>query len=78
MYNGLSIELSGDESDSCLDDDGLNDQVSTYEVTAGYWELFEDCNYQGRSIVVGPGSGDLLELGNDILSSVRPYVDKCE
>lgn len=51
-----------------------NDETSSIIVIGGTWEFFEHINYQGRSVILGPGRypyvGD-INFPNDALSSVK-------
>jgi hypothetical protein len=74
-------EIRRDASDPSFVDDGFNDVISSVIVQEGVYTLFQDTNFQGRSITVasrgGPdGNGlypDPSTLGglNDFFSSIR-------
>lgn len=53
---------------------GFNDRVSSVVVERGRWEVCEDVRFEGRCVVLRPGSYDSLSrMGlNDRVSSVRP------
>jgi uncharacterized protein YcfJ len=53
---------------------GYNDRASSVIVTRGRWEVCEDARFEGRCVVLRPGSYDsLARMGmNNRISSVRP------
>jgi uncharacterized protein YcfJ len=53
---------------------GFNDRASSVVVNSGRWEVCEDARFEGRCVVLRPGSYDsLARLGmNNRISSVRP------
>ncbi len=53
---------------------GFNDRVSSAVVDRGRWEVCEDARFEGRCVVLRPGSYESLEgMGmNNRISSVRP------
>ena len=53
---------------------GFNDRASSVVVQRGRWEVCEDARFEGRCVVLRPGSYDsLARLGmNNKISSVRP------
>ena len=53
---------------------GFNDRASSVIVDGGRWEACEDARFQGRCVVLRPGSYDSLRaMGmNNRISSVRP------
>ncbi len=57
-----------------LDRTGFNDRASSVIVDRGYWEVCEHEQYQGRCMVLRPGSYDsLARMGmNNRVSSLRP------
>jgi hypothetical protein len=74
-------EINRDASDASLVDDGFNDVISSVIVQNGVYTLFQDINFQGRSVTVasngGPNGNGLYPdpgtLGglNDFFSSIR-------
>ena len=74
-------EIRKDNSDASLVDDGFNDVISSVIVQNGVYTLFQDTNFQGRSITVASNGGpdgnglypDPSTLGglNDFFSSIR-------
>lgn len=79
--NFIGGEIRRDTNDASLVDDGFNDVISSVIVQEGVYTLFEDTNFQGRSITVasngGPNGNGLYPdpgtLGgrNDFFSSIR-------
>ena len=59
-----------------FDRTGFNDRSSSMVVERGRWEVCEDANFEGRCVVVRPGSyPSLSTLGMDNrISSVRPVT----
>ena len=57
---------------------GFNDRASSVVVDSGRWEVCEREKFQGRCMVLRPGSyASLRDLGvNDRLSSVRPVDER--
>ena len=57
---------------------GFNDRASSVVVDRGRWEVCEAPRYEGRCVLLRPGSYDSLRaLGmNDRISSVRPASDR--
>jgi uncharacterized protein YcfJ len=55
---------------------GFNDRASSVVVDRGRWEVCEDAQFEGRCVVLRPGSYDSLSrLGlNNRISSVRPVT----
>ncbi len=55
-------------------DTGFNDRASSAVVQGGSWEACEDAHFQGRCVVLSPGTYDSLSgMGmNNRISSVRP------
>jgi uncharacterized protein YcfJ len=55
---------------------GFNDRASSAVVERGRWEVCENAHFQGRCVVLRPGSYDTLAaLGmNNLISSVRPVT----
>jgi uncharacterized protein YcfJ len=55
---------------------GFNDRASSVVVDRGRWEVCEDARFEGRCVVLRPGSYDSLSrLGlNNRISSVRPVT----
>jgi uncharacterized protein YcfJ len=53
---------------------GFNDRASSIVVDRGRWEVCEHARFQGRCVVLRPGSYDsLAAMGmNNLISSVRP------
>jgi uncharacterized protein YcfJ len=53
---------------------GFNDRASSVVVDRGRWEVCEDARFEGRCVVLRPGSYDsLARIGmNNRISSVRP------
>jgi Beta/Gamma crystallin len=55
-----------------------SDEASSIKIHSGTWELFEHIDYQGISVVLGPGNyprlGELV-IGNDTLSSIRVVAE---
>jgi uncharacterized protein YcfJ len=53
---------------------GFNDRASSVVVTRGRWEVCEDARFEGRCVVLRPGSYESLSgMGmNNRISSVRP------
>src|SRR5512132_2538573 len=53
---------------------GFNDRASSAVVTRGRWEVCEDARFEGRCVVLRPGSYESLSgMGlNNRISSVRP------
>src|SRR5206468_5752458 len=53
---------------------GFNDRASSVVVDRGRWEVCEDARFEGRCVVLRPGSYDsLARMGmNNRISSVRP------
>ncbi len=54
---------------------GFNDRASSVIVERGTWEVCQDAKFQGRCVILRPGSYDTLSgmNMNDRISSVRPY-----
>ena len=51
---------------------GFNDKASSIIVSKGQWALYEDINFKGKNIILGPGTYNNLDtLGNDSLSSIQ-------
>lgn len=57
-----------------LDGTGFNDRASSVIIDRGRWEVCEHAHFQGRCVVLRPGSYDSLgRMGmNDRISSLRP------
>lgn len=83
--NFLGGEITRTASDSTLVNDGFNDVITSVQVTDNeIWTLFENVNFQGRSVTVaarGGPAGDgrypnAAALGgrNDFFSSARRNV----
>lgn len=70
--------FSTDKPVGNLDRVGFNDRASSAVVDRGRWEVCEDARFQGRCVVLQPGSYDSLRgLGlNDRISSVRPVDNR--
>src|SRR5206468_8005690 len=53
---------------------GFNDRASSAVVDGGYWQACEDAGFNGRCVVLRPGSyPSLADIGlNNQISSVRP------
>ena len=51
---------------------GFNDKASSCIISKGEWAFYEHINYEGKKIVLGPGTyTNLYTLGNDTVSSVK-------
>ena len=61
-----------------LNRSGFNDRASSAIVNRGHWEVCENSRYEGRCVVLRPGSYDSLRgMGlNDRVSSMRPVKDR--
>lgn len=57
---------------------GLNDRISSLQVTAGEsWEVCENTNFSGRCVIVSGSDRDLRPRGwNDRISSIRPVPSR--
>jgi len=56
--------------------DNWNDQISSVIVISGTWQFFENSNYGGAAVTVGPGYYSFVEnpafnMANDSISSFR-------
>ncbi|MBR8827259.1 MAG: hypothetical protein DSM107014_05035 [Gomphosphaeria aponina SAG 52.96 = DSM 107014] len=51
--------------------DQWNDQIGSVEITGGVWELFEDSNFQGESVLLYPGYTYLRYLGSGDMGFVN-------
>ena len=71
-FSGRSF--TADQQIGNLDRYGFNDRASSAIVRSGWWEACEDARFEGRCVVLRPGSyGSLSSMGlNDRISSVRP------
>ena len=65
-----------DRTISNFDRTGFNDRASSAVVESGNWEACEHANFQGRCVVLNPGTYDSLAgMGMDHrISSVRPVA----
>jgi uncharacterized protein YcfJ len=73
-FHGRAFTTSGTIEN--FDGTGFNDRASSVVVDRGRWEVCEDAYFQGRCVVLRPGSYDSLSgLGmNRRISSVRPLA----
>ena len=71
-YGGDALDVIADVPE--LDEYGFDDNVSSFQVIEGFWQLCEGENYTSTCITVGPGAyPDLGAIGlrNNALESVR-------
>ncbi len=69
-FSGGSMSFDRDAPD--LGRYGINDQISSIDVSDGVWEACEDIRYRGRCITVDRSIGNLDRIGfNDKISSLR-------
>ena len=55
---------------------GFNDLANSCEVQEGYWLLYSDANFQGKSVLLGPHNyPDFSKISMNGLSSLRPLPD---
>ena len=70
LMKGATFVVTGDIPD--LTKVGFNDKASSIIVSKGDWALYEDIDYKGKMMILGPGTYDNLRtLGNDTLSSIK-------
>jgi hypothetical protein len=56
-------------------DDKWDDSVSSLIILNGYWTFYEDSDFSGKNVTLGPGNyQSITDVGfnNDALSSLRP------
>lgn len=69
-FSGGSMSFSDDVPD--LGRFGINDQISSIDVSDGIWEVCEDIRYRGRCVTVDGRIANLDRMGfNDKISSIR-------
>ncbi|MFZ2467390.1 beta/gamma crystallin-related protein [Parvibaculum sedimenti] len=69
-FSGGSMSFSGDVPD--LGRYGINDRISSIDVSDGVWEVCEHIRYRGRCVTVDGRIANLDRMGfNDKISSIR-------
>ena len=75
-FRGFSKIVVSSERDLSADTvNNWNDRVSSIAVVNGRWRFFENANYSGTSVTLGPGIyANVVPAGlcNDCLTSLRP------
>lgn len=51
---------------------GFNDTASSIEIVQGRWRFYEDSNYRGDYVTLGPGKYNIRSKFNDKITSLRP------
>jgi uncharacterized protein YcfJ len=72
-FRGSAFTVSGDERSFSL---GNNDRASSAVVEGGRWEVCEHARFEGKCVVLVPGSYDSLKSMdmNNTISSARPVT----
>lgn len=75
-FRGAHKHLYGSESNLAASEDSFfNDKTSSFVITSGSWQFFQDINFSGQaSAVFGPGRYNWVGnvgIPNDSVSSVR-------
>ena len=69
--SGIRVLLAGYDTSTARVGPTINDRISSVKVNAGRWTLYENANFQGRSVTYGRGSYNVPSWFNDKASSLR-------
>ncbi len=73
-FSGRSVTL--DHGVRRLGEIGMEDKISSIQVTSGRWLVCEDDDFRGRCVTIDRSIGHLNRIGmEDKISSVRPMRD---
>lgn len=53
---------------------GIRDKTSSVEIIEGFWTIYDNSNYQGTSITLGPGKHNLSARNNKADSLKRASI----